>query len=221
LPATYVDLVDTSLAGGTRQALASSGGPVPARARQQRDEGTVSGMALYRFEVSFTAPAGERMIDALYEAGWDDATVSLDPAVGGPGIAAFDREAISAVEAIASAIRQGRSAGATITAVGEDLVSLTEIAERAGRTVATADHWATGRRGPGNFPQPKIGRPRASLYSWAEVASWLHGHGLAEVSLADVETARVCEIADSLVRADRLQRELPPADRKRLTGAMR
>jgi hypothetical protein len=41
------------------------------------------------------------------------------------------------------------------------------------------------------------------------------------VSLADVETARVCEIADSLVRADRLKRELPPADRKRLTGAMR
>jgi hypothetical protein len=141
--------------------------------------------------------------------------------VGGPGVAAFDREASSAVEAIASAIRQGRSAGATITAVGEDLVTLTEIAERAGRTVATADHWATGRRGPGNFPQPKIRRPRASLYSWAAVASWLHGHGLAEVSLADVETARVCEIADSLVRADRLKRELPPADRKRLTGAMR
>jgi hypothetical protein len=177
-------------------------------------------VALYCFEVSFTAPAGERTIDALYEAGWDDATVSLDPAVGGPGIAAFDREAKSAVEAIASAIRQGRSVGVTITAVGEDLVTLTEIAERAGRTLATADHWATGRRGPGGFPEPKIRRPRASLYSWAEVASWLHEHGLADVSLADVETARMCEVADALVRARCLQQELPPADRKLLAGAM-
>jgi hypothetical protein len=177
-------------------------------------------MALYCFEVSFTAPAGEHTIDALYEAGWDDATLSLDPAAGGPGVAAFDREATSAVAAIALAIRQGRSAGVTITAVGEDLVTLTEIAERAGRTLATADHWATGRRGPGGFPEPKIRRPRASLYSWADVVSWLHEHGLADVSLADVETAQVCEIADSLVRAHRLQRELPPTDRKLLASAM-
>lgn len=177
-------------------------------------------MTRYSFEVFFTACSGEDVIDALYEAGWDDATVSLDPAVGGPGVAAFDREAHSAVEAIASAIRQGRSAGVTITAVGEDLVTLTEIADRAGRTVATADHWATGRRGPGNFPQPKVRRLRASLYSWAQVASWLRDHGLAQVSPADVETARMCEIADSLVRAHRLQRELSPDDRELLTGAV-
>lgn len=177
-------------------------------------------MTLYCFEVSFTAPPGEHVIDALYEAGWDDATVSLDPAVGGPGVAAFDREADSAVAAIASAIRQGRAAGVTITGVGEDLVTLTEIADRVGRTVATVDHWATGRRGPGTFPEPRIRRPRASLYSWAQVAEWLREHGLAEVSAADVETARMCEIADSLVRAQRLQRELPPDDRALLTGAV-
>lgn len=70
---------------------------------------------VYCFELSFTAPPGERTIDALYEAGWDDATVSFDPIAGGPGLAAFDREANSAVEAIASAIRQGRAAGLTIS----------------------------------------------------------------------------------------------------------
>lgn len=79
-------------------------------------------MTVFCFELSFTAPSGESTIDALYEAGWDDATVSFDPTVGGPGLAAFDREADSAVEAIASAIRQGRSAGAEIGAVSEDLV---------------------------------------------------------------------------------------------------
>jgi hypothetical protein len=177
-------------------------------------------MEVYRFELSFTAPPGERVIDALYEAGWDDATVSFDPEAGGPGIAAFDREATSAVTAIASAIKQGRAAGVEITDVSEDLVTRSEIAERAGRTLATADHWATGRRGPGNFPLPIVRRPRASLYSWAQVASWLHEHRLAEVSLVDVETAWVCQVADSLVKAHMLQRRLPPADRKLLARAV-
>lgn len=177
-------------------------------------------MDVYCFELYFAAPPGEQVIDALYEAGWDDATVSFDPDAGGAGIAAFDREAGSAVEAIASAIRQGRAAGVEISGVSEDLVALTEVAERAGRTLATADHWAAGRRGPGNFPEPKIRRARASLYSWAQVASWLHEHHLADVSLADVETARVCQIADSLVKAHRLKHQLRPRDRKLLVGAV-
>lgn len=183
-------------------------------------KGRVNHMNVYCFELSFTAPPGEEIIDALYEAGWDDATVSLDPATGGPGVAAFDREASSAVEAVASAIRQGRSAGVEITAVSEDLVTLSEIAERTGRTLATADHWAAGRRGPGTFPEPKVRRPRASLYSWAQVVFWLHEHGLADVSLADVETAQICEVADSLVRAHRLKYQLTPRDRRLLAGAV-
>lgn len=177
-------------------------------------------MAVYSFELTFTAPPGAGTINALYEAGWDDAVVSLDPVAGGPGLASFDREAASAVEAIASAIRQGRSAGIEITSASEDLVTLSEIAERAGRTLATAEHWATGRRGPGGFPAPKIRRPRASLYSWAQVAMWLHKHHLAEVSLTDVETARVCEIADTLIRATRLQKELAPRERRLLSAAV-
>lgn len=177
-------------------------------------------MEVYCFELHFAAPTGEQVIDALYEAGWDDAVVSFDPEAGGPGVAAFDRESGSAVEAIASAIRQGRAAGVEISGVSEDLVTLTEVAERAGRTLATADHWAAGRRGPGNFPESRVRRPRASLYSWAQVASWLHEHRLAEVSLADVETARVCQIADSLVTANRLKHQLRPRDRKLLVGAV-
>ncbi|MFF5211714.1 hypothetical protein [Streptosporangium sp. NPDC000396] len=177
-------------------------------------------MTVYSFELRFTAPAGESVIDTLYESGWDDATVSLDPETGGPGIAAFDREAATAVEAIASAIVQGRTAGVEITGVSEDLVTLAEIADRAGRTFATADHWAAGRRGPGGFPAPKVQRPRVSLWSWAEVVTWLHENRLAEVSLMEVEVARVCEIADSLIRAHRLQRRLPVKDRELLRHAM-
>ncbi|GAA4222276.1 hypothetical protein FHR32_003967 [Streptosporangium album] len=177
-------------------------------------------MTVYSFELHFVALAGEAVIDALHEAGWDDATVSLDPGTGGPGVAAFDREAATAVEAIASAITQGRAAGVEVTGVNEDLVTLTEIAERTGRTFATADHWAVGRRGPGGFPAPKVRRPRVSLWSWAEVVTWLHENRLAEVSLMEVEIARVCEVADSLIRAHRLQRRLPAEDRERLCHAM-
>lgn len=65
-------------------------------------------MAIYTFEVHFTGAVGERTIDALYEAGWDDATVSFDPVAGGRGVATFDREAPSAVDAVASAIAEGR-----------------------------------------------------------------------------------------------------------------
>jgi hypothetical protein len=177
-------------------------------------------MTIYSFELHFAAPSGEKTIDALYEAGWDDATVSLDPLTGGPGVAAFDREASTAVEAIASAIAQGRAAGVEVTGVSEDLVTLGEIAERTGRTFATADHWAVGRRGPGGFPAPKVRRPRVSLWSWAEVVTWLHDNRLAEVSPMEVEIARVCEIADSLIRAHRLQRRLPAEDRERLCHAL-
>lgn len=177
-------------------------------------------VALYTFEVHFTGPAGEGSIDALFEAGWDDATVSFDPATGGPGVATFDREADSAVEAIAAAIRQGRSAGVEVTGISENLVPLAEIAERTGRSFAAVDHWATGRRGPGGFPEPKVKRAKASLYSWADVALWLHDNGLADVSISDVETARVCAVADAVLRAHRLQHELPPKDRQLLRRAV-
>ena len=177
-------------------------------------------MAVFSFDLSFAAPPGEEIIDTLYEAGWDDATVSFDPVSGGLGIASFDRESASPVEAIASAIIQGRAAGVEVLGVREDLVTLAEIAERAGRGFATADHWATGRRGPGGFPEPRMRRPRVSLWSWAEVAAWLHEHRLAAVSLADVETARVCEVADSLIRANRLQRRLSTEERRLLCSAV-
>ncbi|MEV5407942.1 hypothetical protein AB0K60_03745 [Thermopolyspora sp. NPDC052614] len=74
-------------------------------------------MDVFSFDLSFTAPSGEEIIDRLYETGWDDATVSFDPVNGGHGIASFDREAASAAEAIASAIAQGTIAGVEVLGV--------------------------------------------------------------------------------------------------------
>ena len=117
-------------------------------------------MTTYSFELHFAAPSGEETIDALYEAGWDDATVSLDPVTGGPGVAAFDREASTAVEAITSAISQGRAAGVEITGVSEDLVTLGEIAERTGRDLRhrrSLGH--QGAEAPASFPRRRSGVP--------------------------------------------------------------
>lgn len=177
-------------------------------------------MTVYAFELHFCAPAGESVIDTLYEAGWDDAVVSFDPVTGGEGWATFDREAPSALQAVVSAIREGRKAGVELLGVTEDYVTLGQIAERTGRTPAAVDHWATGRRGPGAFPEPRVPRPRVSLYSWAEVSMWLVANGLAALSPADVEIARICEVTDATLRARRLQRQLSAADQEALAQAV-
>jgi hypothetical protein len=161
-------------------------------------------MPTYSFEVHFTGPAGgDVLTDALYEAGWDDATVSFNADTGGVGHAAFDRDAPSAIEAIVSAIEQGRDAGLDVTGVRDDMVSLGEIAERVGRTLAAVDHWVRGRRGPGGFPAPRVPRARAALWSWAEVAEWLVAGGLAEIPPEDIETARICRAVDMVLKASR------------------
>lgn len=119
-----------------------------------------------------------------------------------------------------SAIRGGRKAGVEPLGVTEDYVSLKEIAERTGRTVAAVDHWVTGRRGPGEFPKPPVPRQRVSLYSWAEVSMWLVANGLAALSHADVGIAEICEVTDATLRARRLQRQLSATDQETLARAV-
>jgi hypothetical protein len=159
-------------------------------------------MPWYDFEVHFTGPAGgDTLIDALYEAGWDDSTVSFDPDTGGHGCAQFHRDSPSAVEAVVSAVKQGQSCGLDVTRVSDDVVTIGEIAERIGRTLAAVDHWIQGRRGPGGFPAPQVPRPRAALWSWAEVADWLAAGKLAAIPPEDIEVARVCRVVDMVLRA--------------------
>jgi predicted DNA-binding transcriptional regulator AlpA len=85
--------------------------------------------------------------------------------------------------------------------VSDDTVSMGEIAERIGRTLAAVDHWVRGRRGPGDFPAPRVPRDRAALWSWAEVSAWLVANGLAEIPPEEIETARVCHAVDMVLRA--------------------
>lgn len=112
---------------------------------------------------------------AFYEAGCDDATVSLQRGVF---ILFFDREAEDFESAARSACDDIRRAGAKVLRIEPDpLVSSSDIAERAGVTRQAVSLYTTGGRGD-NFPLPVAGitssRP---LWSWEEVARWLADRG--------------------------------------------
>jgi hypothetical protein len=112
--------------------------------------------------------------DAFFEAGCDDATLSVRY---GRVFATFTRSAPSLKDAILSAIRDVRKAnlGAAVLRVDAcPLVTQAEIARRIGRSRQLVHQYLTGARGPGGFPAPACdltdGTP---LWSWCEVADWL------------------------------------------------
>jgi len=87
----------------------------------------------YSFSLTFTLPEGqddpERYIDALYEAGCDDAVVGTG--LAGSVSLEFSRQAHSAVAAVDSAIKDVMHAipGAEMIEARPDLVGLSDIAD--------------------------------------------------------------------------------------------
>lgn len=114
----------------------------------------------------------EAAMDKLFEAGCDDATFG---AVDGVQYADFDREAPTFARAVSSAIVDVESVpGLLVRRVEpDDLVTISEIAERLGRSRESVRLLAAGARGPGDFPSPVSHlRTRSRLWRWSEVADW-------------------------------------------------
>lgn len=109
--------------------------------------------------------------EKLFEAGCDDATISLQK---GLLVLEFEREANSFEDALQSAIYDVRTSGATIERIEPDhLVNASDIAIRSGITRAAVSLYACGKRGEG-FPAPVARVTTDSpLWDWAEVAEWL------------------------------------------------
>ncbi len=138
-------------------------------------------------------------LEALYESGCDDASAETRR---GAALLHFDRDADSLADALVSALRDTQRAGFVVTAVrSEDFVSLRDIAARTGRTYEAVRLLATGQRGPGNFP-PAYRSGDWSLYSWAQVLSWLSQHF--PTSIEESPYDREIAAADHLVRVRRL-----------------
>jgi len=153
------------------------------------------------FQLSFRLPHAKDdptdLIEILYEAGCDDATLG----VGRRGRLGLDftREAVSAAGAISSAIETVKSVipEAVLIEIRPDLVNLSDIADLVGCSRQNIRKYAAGEGASvaEPFPDPVVtGNP--SLWRLAEVARWLRANTSLEVSsdlitlaMATAETA--------------------------------
>ena len=112
--------------------------------------------------------------DALFEAGCDDATISVR---AGRVYLTFSRNSRSLKDAILTAIQDVKNArvGADVLRVDVcNLVTQADIARKIGRSRQLVHQYIAGVRGPGRFPAPacKI-TDGVPLWYWCEVAYWL------------------------------------------------
>jgi len=126
----------------------------------------------HTFTLMIDGIVDEDGLDALFEAGCDDATFG---SVDGASYGDFIRPAPSLLQAIRSAMNDIESVpGLRVARIEpEDLVTMAEIARRFGRSREGVRLLATGGRGPGGFPPPVSRvRSRSPLWRWADVANW-------------------------------------------------
>jgi hypothetical protein len=113
------------------------------------------------------------VLDALYEAGCDDALIGMRDGIP---YADFCREADSFPQALLSAIRDVEAAGvgAKVEHVEPDeLVTMSEIARRLRLSREGVRKRVAGMRGPGNFPPPAGSlTQRSPLWHWTDVIRW-------------------------------------------------
>lgn len=132
----------------------------------------------HTFGLVFTIPGADSLegdLDALAATGCDDAAF-MGPATDGTFCAEFDREAPEFVPAVAGAIDDLRGAVSglqVLRVTPDDLVTVSAIADRTGRSDESVRLLIRGERGPGEFP-PAAGRinEKTQIWRWADVARW-------------------------------------------------
>jgi hypothetical protein len=121
----------------------------------------------------------DEIADRLIEAGCDDAVFSVE--YGSPR-AAFERKSPSFVNAVLSALADVESvAGVRVERIErEELLSVSAIAQRIGRSRQNVQQWVDGQRGPGHFPAQATWVTGARVYPWVDVRRWLIDSGLVD-----------------------------------------
>jgi transcriptional regulator with XRE-family HTH domain len=184
------------------------------------------GMKTFEFTVvaSGLDPQAGDFEDRFFAAGCDDATISFQK---GAIILDFARNAGSFADAVRSALLNVVQAGATPVHIEPDyLVSLSDIAERAGLSKTAISLYAKGERGQ-DFPAP-VARvtTESPLWDWVEVADWMHRYDkLPAQALAEAKVVRAANLAvqsaaesdKRTISAERLRNEI--ARRKELLDA--
>lgn len=132
-------------------------------------------MAIFEFTLVVEGPDvhGDKTVNALFEAGCDDALVRSSEGIQ---YLDFDREAESLEEAVLSAVAEIESVdGLKVVRLADaGLLSMADIAARTGRTRESVRLLVAGERGPGGFPPP-VTDPRARYRLWraTEVERWM------------------------------------------------
>ena len=168
-----------------------------------------TGETEYKFVLVLTVnKLSDADLDALFEAGCDDSTISTR---AGRTYMTFARVSTSLKKAILSAIRNVRAAKIDANVLRVDpynLVTQADIARKIGRSRQLVHQYVTGVRGGGGFPGPvcEIG-DGSQLWSWCEVASWLCENGLIKES--DLRNAEEVDVINSVLEME-YQRKTRP-----------
>jgi transcriptional regulator with XRE-family HTH domain len=184
--------------------------------------------AMRTFEFTVVAsgldPQADNFEDRFFAAGCDDATISFQK---GAIILEFVRNARTFADAVRSALLNVVQAGAKPVHIEPDyLVSLSDIAERAGLSKAAISLYAKGERGE-DFPAP-VARvtTESPLWDWVEVADWMHRHDkLPAEALVEAKVVRAANFAvqsathadKPMISAEKLRKEI--ARRRELIDA--
>jgi hypothetical protein len=146
-----------------------------------------------------------RFEDRFFEAGCDDATISFQK---GRLVLEFEREARNFSHALVSALIDVAKAGAKVEHIEPDfLVSVSDIAERSGRSRQSSSLLASGARGK-DFPAPVARVTSGSpLWDWVEVARWMFKNK--NVDLNTLLQAKIVRAANRAVSyADGLEKSV-------------
>ena len=157
----------------------------------------------YTFALILNQPVTDELADELFDAGLDDAGIGN---YGDAPAAEFDREAVSFLDAVASAIADVESVPTmrVVRVVGEELVSQADIATRTGKSRQAVNHWIRRDAATSGFPAPAYGgETRSPLWRWADVAAWWAENGGPQV---DTERHRVIELFNKVLETRSLVR---------------
>lgn len=170
----------------------------------------------FEFVLTFALPhageSAEDYLDALFEAGCDDASVG----VGQAGMIGLDftRRAPSAEVALRSAIKEVGAAipGARFVQAGPDLVGLSDMAEMFDCSRQNMRKYATGSsKSRAAFPLPTVlGDP--TLWHLAEIIAWLGSNTAMQPSPQLCAVARAAAVVNFEVEVKRVQQILQSAD---------
>ncbi|HEV2640571.1 MAG TPA: hypothetical protein VGX23_35935 [Actinocrinis sp.] len=113
-------------------------------------------------------------VDALSEAGLDDAAVSGD-------LLDVDREASALIDALTSTLSQIETVPGlpAVARFDDDPVTLTDAAQglQGIRTAESLRLLAEGKHGPAGFPAPLVNTGKIRVYSWSQIVVHLKNLG--------------------------------------------